>query len=108
MKRLFKLWFCITTIFLLIEGCLSGSFQNRQTTIFGSVTDNNTNLPVGNNEIAIWGNNGVLAFQGKILQTIYTDKEGRYFTTINVFDEYHSLEVDNRADANKYRDYLLF
>lgn len=93
---------------LLTEGCFSSPFKSRTTTVFGTVTDNDTKLPLQNNKIAIWGNEGTLAFKGKIVKTVFTDKEGKYLVTIDVPKVYHSLNVDNISDATKYRDFFSY
>ncbi|WP_157607572.1 hypothetical protein [Runella limosa] len=67
--------------------------------MFGTVTDNDTKFPVGNN--------GILAFQGTKLTTVFTDKEGKYSATIGVPRGYHSLDVRNNFDIRNYRDDIL-
>ena len=53
MKRLVKPWLYAVGVLLLTEGCFSDSTKSQTTTIFGTVIDNDTKLPVENNEIAI-------------------------------------------------------
>ena len=111
MKRLFKFWFCIATIFLLIEGCLSSPFQSRQTNVFGTVTDNDTKLPVANLEIAIDGEKGTLGSVSSELKTVYTDTNGKYNVVIDAPKEFHSLTVGNLWDRkffHKYRGYQTY
>ena len=108
MKRQLKPWLYVAAVLLLIQGCFSTPFQSRKTTVSGTVTDFDTKLPIENNEVAIWGNNGVLAYRGMELKTVFTDKNGKYSATIDVPKGYHSLNVDNISDATKYRDYYVF
>ena len=108
MNLLVKPWLYAVGVLLLTEGCFSDSTKSQTTTIFGTVIDNDTKLPVENNEIAIWGNNGVLAFKGIKLKTVFTDKDGKYSAVIDVPKNYHSLNLDNIFNIYKHRDFLLF
>lgn len=93
---------------LLTEGCFSNPFKSRTTTVFGTVTDNDTKLPVSNLEIVIYGEKGVLGSVSRDLEKVYTDSNGKYNVTIDASKEYHTLGVGNNYDVNKYSDYLLF
>ncbi len=99
--------FAILALFLM-AGCLSNPFKSRQTTVFGTVTDNDTDLPVDSVEILIWGLRGSLKPIVKELQTVYTDKNGKYSATVDVPNELYSVTIDNVYNVSKYRGFLLF
>lgn len=90
-------------ILLFTEGCFSTPLQSRKTTIFGTVTDNDTKLPVDSVQIMITGEKGVVASNADELKIIYTDRQGYYSTTIDVPNDYHKITVLNRYfDKLKY------
>jgi hypothetical protein len=90
-------------VMLLTEGCFSSPFKSRQTTVFGTVTDNDTKLPVDSVQVMITGEKGVVASSADELKIIYTDKQGYYSTTIDVPNGYHKITVLNRYfDKLKY------
>ena len=100
-------------VLLLTEGCFSSPFKSRTTTVFGTVTDNDTKLPVDSVQIMITGGKGGVASNADELKIIYTDKQGYYYTTIDVPNSYHKITVLNRYFDKlkytlKYRGYFSY
>ncbi|MDF7820198.1 hypothetical protein P1X15_21440 [Runella sp. MFBS21] len=113
MKKLLKTLLYAVAVLCLTEGCFSAPFQSRTTTIFGTVTDNDTKLPVSNLEIVIYGQKGVLGSVSSDLKKVSTDSNGKYNVDVDAPKEFHSLGVGNNFDSDKslvvqYRDYLIF
>ena len=103
MKRLVKPWLYAAGVLLLTEGCFYDPTQSRTTTVFGTVTDNDTKLPVDSVQVMITGEKGVFASNADQLKIIYTDKQGYYSTTIDVPNGYHKITAINRYfDKLKY------
>lgn len=103
----------IVGVFLLTEGCFSTPFKSRKTTVFGTVTENHTKLPVDSIQIVISGLSGGIIANADELKTIYTDRNGKFEATIDVPSKYHGLNVGNRYFSKidnifKYDDYLVF
>lgn len=111
MKKLFKPLFYAGVVMLLTEGCFSSPFKSRTTTVFGTVTDNDTKLPVNSLEIVIYGEKGVLGYVSRDLKTVYTDSNGKYNVVVDAPKEFHSLGVGNLWDRkfnSKYRDFFSY
>ena len=113
MKRLVKLWLYAAGMLLMTEGCFYDPTKSRTTTVFGTVTDFDTKLPVSNVEIVIYGQKGILGSVTSDLKIVSTDANGRYNVVVNAPKEFHSLGVANGLvhDINlvvKYRDYQTF
>ncbi|WP_157607569.1 hypothetical protein [Runella limosa] len=108
MKRLVKPWLYAAGVLLLTEGCFSDPTKSRQTTVFGTVTDFDTKLPVANLEIAIDGEKGILGSVSHPLKTVFTDANGKYNVVVDAPKEFHKLSVINLYEykfISKYRDY---
>lgn len=107
-----KSLFYVFGLFLVTEGCFVNPFKSQKTTVFGTVTDNDTKLPVDSAEIVIYGEKGILGANSKDLQILYTDSGGKYNAVVDVPKEFHSLGVAvterDLAFAIKYRGHLLF
>lgn len=98
-------------VLLLTQGCFSNPFKSRKTTIFGTVTDFDTKLPVDSVEISIDGEKGILGSVSSPLKTVFTDADGKYNIVIDAPKEFHSLTVVNLWDRKfypKYRGYQIF
>ena len=111
MKRLIKLWLYAAGVLLLTEGCFYDPTKSRTTTVFGTVTDFDTKLPVDSVEIAIDGEKGILGSVSRPLKTVFTDANGKYNVVVDAPKEFHSLTVVNLWDRKfypKYRDYQTF
>lgn len=113
MKRLVKPWLYAAGVLLLTEGCFYDPTKSRTTTVFGTVTDFDTKLPVSNVEIVIYGQKGILGSVTSDLKIVSTDANGRYNVVVNAPKEFHSLGVANNFDSDrnlvvKYRDYQTF
>ncbi|WP_428662016.1 hypothetical protein [Runella sp.] len=107
MKNLFNNLFYATTLMLLTGGCLKSPFESRVTTVYGSIIDNNTNLPVDSVEVTILGMSGSIRPVSDVIKTVYTDKTGTYNVTVDVPKEFHSINVEIYT-RNRYKDFLLF
>lgn len=115
MKRIFAISYqaikyvsYILALILINNGCLSNPFKSRETTVFGTITDYDTSLPVENVELGIWVLGGSLNPKVKKVQTVYTDKNGKYSATVDIPNEYHSLNIDVIFDINKYVDFFVY
>lgn len=94
-----------------IDGCFSNPFQTRKTIISGTVTDNNTKLPVDSVQISLMGLKDFASED--LLQTTYTDENGRYAITVDVPKDYKSADIANlyfrkTSYSIKYRSYLVY
>ncbi len=102
------LFYPILALCLLLN--LSGCKKERRSTyVFGRVTDN-LQQPVAGVSIVIYGEKLGGLTKGDILQTLVTDKQGLYSTTVIPAKGYSGLQIFNQFYikselAKKYKDY---
>lgn len=110
MKRslsIYRTLLCCVALFPVVEGCLLNPLQNTETTVFGTVAENTTAIPIDSAEVIIWGMRGSLKPIVEMLQTVYTDKVGHYSITLVVPKEFHSVNIEVYTQ-NRYKDFLVF
>jgi hypothetical protein len=83
---------CMVSVLLLTESCFSTPFQNRKTTVFGTVK-NEMNQPIEGVPVVLRGEKGILGSQTQELTRVETNNQGEYSLTTDIQKEFHSGQV---------------
>lgn len=64
-------------------------------------------MPLDSNEVTIWGVRGSWKPIVEMLQTVRTDKNGKYTITLNVPERFYSVNVEVQYDFMKYKGFFI-